>query len=74
MAKKRAIADVARPAGFWDDAAKQIAKTTAPQAKKLGTQFARTATKRREMKKTARMAAKHMEIMKKSGQRWGGGK
>jgi len=72
MAKKPAITGLARPAGFWDDAAKATAKLSAPIAKKVNSQLARTATKRREMAKTARMAKKHMDIMKKSGKRWDG--
>jgi len=72
MGRKPAITGLARPKGFWDDAAKATAKLSAPTAKKLGSQFARTATKKRAMAKTRRMADKHMEIMQKSGKRWDG--
>lgn len=72
MAKKPAITGLARPKGFFDDAAKALAKLSAPTAKKVGSQFARTATKKREMAKTSRMAKKHMDVMKKSGKRWDG--
>ena len=72
MARKPAITGLARPAGFWDDATKEAAKYGPAVAKKLGTQFARTATKKRAMAKTKKMAAKHMEIMQKSGKRWDG--
>jgi len=70
MAKggKPAITGLARPKGFADDAAKYGVQA----AKKLGSQFARSSTKRREMAKTKRMADKHMEIMRKSGKRWDG--
>ena len=74
MAKKSVISGLARPEGFWDDAAKATAKLSAPVAKKVGSQFARTATKKREMAKTARMAKKHMDVMKQSGKRWDGKK
>jgi hypothetical protein len=72
MAKKSAITGLARPKGFWDDAAKATAKLSAPVAKKVGSQFARTATKKREMAKTGRMAKKHMDVMKQSGKNWSG--
>lgn len=74
MAKKPAITGLARPKGFWDDAAKEMSKVAPSVAKKLGTQFARTATKRRQMAKTSQMAAKHMEVMRKSGKNWAGGR
>lgn len=72
MARKPAITGLARPAGFADDAAKALAKLSAPVAKKVGTQFARTATKKRTMAKTSKMAKKHMDVMKQSGKNWSG--
>jgi hypothetical protein len=72
MAKKSVVSGLARPKGFWDDAARETAKLAPSVAKKLGSQFARTATKKRNMAKTKRMAEKHMEIMRKAGKRWDG--
>jgi hypothetical protein len=72
--RKPAIGGLARPAGFWDDAAKATAKLSAPVAKKLGSQFARTATKKRAMAKTSKMAKQHMKVMKESGKNWSAGK
>jgi hypothetical protein len=74
MTKKPAITGLARPAGFWDDAAKEAAKYAPSVAKKLGSQFARTATKKRAMAKTKKMAEKHMDVMRKAGKNWAGGK
>ena len=74
MAKKSVISGLARPEGFADDVARELAKLSAPVAKKVGSQFARTATKKRAMAKTSRMAKKHMDVMKKSGKRWDGRK
>lgn len=72
MANKPAITGLARPKGFADDVARELAKLSAPVAKKVGSQFARTATKKREMAKTSRMAKKHMDVMKQSGKNWSG--
>ena len=72
--RKPAITGLARPAGFWDDAAKATANLSAPVAKKLGSQFARTATKKRAMAKTSKMAKQHMKVMKESGKNWSAGK
>jgi hypothetical protein len=74
MAKKRAITGLARPAGFWDDAARETAKLAPVVAKRLGSQFARTATKKRAMAKTSKMAKQHMDVMKKAGKNWSGGR
>jgi hypothetical protein len=74
MVKKPAITGLARPKGFWDDAAKATAKLAPAVAKRVNTQLARTATKKRAMAKTSAMAKKHMDVMKQAGKNWSGGK
>lgn len=78
MAKKPAIDGLARPKGFWDDAGKAAEKVLkqygATASRKLNTQFARTATKKRAMAKTTKLAKQHMKVMKESGKNWSGGR
>lgn len=78
MARKPAITGLARPKGFWDDAGKAAEKVLkqygATASRKLNTQFARTATKKRAMAQTKKMADKHMKVMKAAGKNWAAGK
>lgn len=74
MAKKPAITGLARPAGLADDIAKATASLGAAAAKKVTRQLVRSSVKRREIAKTAKMAKRHMDLMKKSGKNWAGGK
>jgi hypothetical protein len=72
--RKPAISGLARPAGFWDDAAKATSKLAPAVAKRVESQLARTATKKRAMAKTSKMAKQHMDVMKKAGKNWSAGK
>lgn len=76
MAKSRkpAITGLARPTGLADDIAKATASLSAAAAKKVTRQLVRSNVKRREMAKTAKMAKRHMDLMKKNNLPWGGGR
>lgn len=72
--RKPAIDGLARPAGLADDIAKATAGLASATAKKVTRQLVRSNVKRKEMAKTAKMAKRHMDLMKKYGQNWGGGR